>query len=257
MALHLKRSNPAWLRRPQMMRMAVTTHSLLRRMHQWKRFRPYNFFLVPMLAPCGYPADIDPKKFTLVTPLEKDQREWINAVCINIDDSKDKKRYRLTTRFESPRYGEHAVVDTFEGLLHSFLYHPESKSLAPSGEPCRLCTFGLLQRAHITAGKHRRIGKETDRRWEEGDDLDAARRRPIEYQPSSTRASEPTLRPGQHLSLLVRRIGIRKLMRHGCGRRILQKICRQQPLRVSTLQEYERAIEHYIFTTSRRKSAPF
>jgi hypothetical protein len=37
--------------------------------------------------------------------------------------------------------------------------------------------------------------------------------------------------------------GLRKLMRQGLGRRILQKIWRQEPVKVSTLREYERGDE--------------
>ena len=43
-------------------------------------------------------------------------------------------------------------------------------------------------------------------------------------------------------------------MRQGLGRRILQKIGRQEPVRVSTLREYERAIRQFTSTTRRRKS---
>jgi hypothetical protein len=253
--LRLRPGEPAWLRRPQMMRMVVTTNSLLRRMHRWKRFRPYNFFLVPILAHGGYPADIDPDKFTLVTPFEKDQRKWLDSVCINLEDSRGKKRYRLTTSFESDVYGERAVVATFEALLNDYLRHPESKSLAPNGEPCRRETVGLLQRAHIIGGKHRRIGKEVDRRWEEGDDLDAIRQRPIEYLAIRAKSGDATAIPGGALSRLVKKIGLRKLMRQGLGRRILQKIWRQEPVKISTLREYERAIRQFTSTTRRRKSA--
>ena len=47
---------------------------------------------------------------------------------------------------------------------------PETKSLAPDGTPCTGATCGLLQRARITAGKLVPVGKETDRRWEQGED---------------------------------------------------------------------------------------
>lgn len=99
------------------MRMAVTTHSLPKRLHGWERFRPYNFFFVPILANCGYPANIDPNHFTLIAPFEKDQSKWIDSVCINIDDLNDRKQYRLGTSFDSPKYGERAIVATFENLL--------------------------------------------------------------------------------------------------------------------------------------------
>jgi hypothetical protein len=156
--------------------------------------------VVPILAPCGYPVDVDPNKFTLVTPLEKDQRKWMDSVCINIDDSRGRTRYRFTTSFESAAYGERAVAATFGALLHDYLRHPESKSLAPNGESCRRETVGLLQRAHIIGGKHRRIGKEVDRRWEEGDELDAIRQRPIEYQALRSKTGDATAIPGGALS---------------------------------------------------------
>jgi hypothetical protein len=47
---------------------------------------------------------------------------------------------------------------------------PEVKSLAPDGTPCLGTTKGLLQRATISAGKIVPVGKETDRRWEQGED---------------------------------------------------------------------------------------
>jgi len=252
MALRLKRSDPPWLDRPQMMRMAVTTHNLLERLHAWERLRPYNSLLVPILANCGYPANIDPNHFTLVTPFEKDQSKWMESVCINIDDLNDTKQYRLARSFESPKYGERAIVATFESLLYRYLYHLESKSLAWNGKPCKMLTRGLLQRTHIIAGKHRRIGKEVDRRWEEGDDLESARQRPIEYEPKTAKGSrEVTSIPSESLSRLVKEIGIRKLMRFGFGRRILEKICRRQPAKSSTLLEYESRIRQYVFETSK------
>jgi hypothetical protein len=69
----------------------------------------------------------------------------MDLVCINIDDSGDKKQYRLTTAFESAGYGERAVVDTFKTLLYDYLHHPESKSLSLAGEPCNRTFFGVLQ----------------------------------------------------------------------------------------------------------------
>jgi hypothetical protein len=54
--------------------------------------------------------------------------------------------------------------------LRKYLGKPEVKSLAPDGTPCTGATRGLLQRARITAGKLVPVGKETDRRWEQGED---------------------------------------------------------------------------------------
>jgi hypothetical protein len=49
-ALKLDGKAPAWRGRPQMMRMTVTTFNVLKSLHEWKGFRPYNFFLLPVLA---------------------------------------------------------------------------------------------------------------------------------------------------------------------------------------------------------------
>lgn len=245
-SLGLKRTDPSWLKRPQMMRMAVTTQNVLERLHGWDGFRPYNFFLLPILANCGQPADADPDHFTLVAPFESDQSKWIDSVCINIADSNDNKEYRLTTDFNSPGYGKRAVVDTFENLLYRYLQHPEAKSLAPDGGPCRADTRGLLQRAHIIAGKHCRIGKESDRRWEEGDDFESLQRRPIEYEPKATRATPGTQStPSEALIRQIRNIGIRELIRFGCARRTLDKIRARELVDDSALHEYERMVRDY------------
>jgi hypothetical protein len=44
------------------------------------------------------------------------------------------------------------------------------KSLAPDGTPCTGATQGLLLRSKIVAGRLIPVGKETDRRWEQGED---------------------------------------------------------------------------------------
>jgi hypothetical protein len=56
-------------------------------------------------------------------------------------------------------------------LLNHYQGHPEAKSLSPDGESYRPETKGLLKRAHVIAGEIRYVGKETDRKWEEGDEI--------------------------------------------------------------------------------------
>jgi hypothetical protein len=244
---------PSWFKRPQMMRMAVTTNSLLKRMHRLKRFRPFDLFFVPVLANCGQPANVDPKRYMIVTRFEPDQSKWMNAVCFNIEDPNDARQYRLGTTFDSPHFGERPIVETFEELLHRYFFHPESKSLGPDGEPCQPKTRGRLLRPHVIGGKRHRIGKEVDRRWEEGDDLDAMHQSPIEYTRRATRAREPLIQPSLSLSQSVRKIGIRKLIRQGFGRRIIEKISRRELVKASTYREYERRIDEYARKRKRPK----
>src|SRR5258706_8088676 len=192
------------------------------------------------------------ERLLIVTRFEPDHSKWMDAVCFNIDDPNDAREYRLGTSFDSPHFGERPIVETFEELLHRYFYHPETKSLGPDGESCQPKTRGRLLRPHVIGGKRHRIGKEVDRRWEEGDDLEAMHQTPIEYTPRASRAREPLMQPSLSLSRLVRKIGIRKLTRQGFGRRIIEKISRREPVKASTYRDYEQRIEEY----ARRRQRP-
>jgi hypothetical protein len=246
-ALEVARNDPGWIKRPQMMRMAVTTFSVLKRLHTWEAFRPYNFFLLPILAMGGCPAGVDPKHFTLVAPFESDQKKWLGLACINIAGPNDRAVYKLSTSFTSPEYGKRAVLEVFEDLLYRYPQHPEAKSLGSDGRPCDSATRGLLRRAHIIAGRHRRIGKEHERRWEEGDDLESLLFMPVEYEEPGERQERAHLaRASERLIRKIKKMGIRELVRFGCRRRILERICRREPVPVFRLNEYERRVREYL-----------
>jgi hypothetical protein len=76
---------------------------------------------------------------------------------------------------------------------------------------------------------------------------------PIEYARRASRAREPLLQPSLSLSQLVKKIGIRKLIRQGFGRRIIDKISRRELVKASTYREYERRIEEYARKRQRAK----
>ncbi len=204
------------------------------------------------MANCGYPGSVsDPNKFSLVAPFESDQSKWPSSDCINIGDpfNPDPKRYTLITDFSSPLYGTRtvAIADTFRNLLHRYMRHPEAKSLGPDGRPCGRETRGLLQRMHVTAGKHRHIGKECDRRWEEGDDFESTMLyEPIEYTRNGEEAnSDGMKRASENLIRKIKKIGFPSLIQFGCTRHHLRTICRREPVRVSVLHEYERMVQEY------------
>jgi len=69
----------------------------------------------------------------------------------------------------------------FAHLVIQYQQHPEAKSLAPDGTACGAETNGLLQRAHVIAGEIRYIGKETDRKWEEEDEISVVEFAATEY----------------------------------------------------------------------------
>jgi hypothetical protein len=102
--------------------------------------------------------------------------------------------------------------------------------------------------------QHHRIGKEVDRRWEEGDDLDAMRQTPIEYTRKGSRAPrEPLIQPSLSLGRTIRKLGIRRVIRQGFGRRIIEKISRRELVRASTYRDYERRIEEHAQKRKRPK----
>jgi hypothetical protein len=52
---------------------------------------------------------------------------------------------------------------------------------------------------------------------------------------------------------MVKKIGIRKLIRQGFGRRIIEKISRREVVKASTYRDYERRIEEYARKRKRPK----
>src|SRR3984893_9799255 len=84
------------------------------------------------------------------------------------------------TKENNPPYNV-VFPSQFARLLIDYQAHPEAKSLAPDGGPCEPDTSGLLQRAHVITGEFRYVGKETDRKWEEGDDISVLEFAATEY----------------------------------------------------------------------------
>ena len=52
-----------------------------------------------------------------------------------------------------------------------YVKHPEYKSLAPDGTLCKAGTAGLLRRYPVRASGFHLIGKETERGWEQSEDV--------------------------------------------------------------------------------------
>ena len=179
--LRLERRAPTWLDLPQMMRFTITTYNVLDRLGDWEVARPYNFLLMPMVDPLfGYAFD-RPKnqKILLVTAFSSKQNRWFDQECVNIYGN---EKYRMvnSSKDKNPPYNV-VFPSQFGRLLIEYQEHPEAKSLAPDGTPCKSDTAGLLKRAHIVAGDLRYIGKETDHKWGEGDDVSVLEFKATEY----------------------------------------------------------------------------
>lgn len=249
-ALKLKRKAPPWLDIPQMMRLTITTYNVLEMLGEWKIARPYNFLLLPMVDPTfGYAfyrrAD---EKVLLVTPFSSKQDRWFDMKCTNIHSG---KKYRMVdcTKEKNPPYNV-VFPSQFARLLIEYQEHPESKSLAPDGAPCEARTRGLLRRAHITAGEFRYVGKETDRKWDEGDDVSVLEFKATEYGRAKKVVADPSIADE------IRAIGIRKTMSlTKMSQHTIEKLIRGEAVKRKTHEHMLKAIHAYKADPAREPPA--
>lgn len=119
----------------------------------------------------------------------------------------------------------------YGNILGGYREHPEAKFLGHDGNPCNSLTRGLLKRRHITAGRHRYIGKEASRRWEQGDDLTMVDFVCAEY-------SEGQAVANNELRKRIARYGLKRIAREtGIDRNTLRLIARGKPVKPKTLAQ--------------------
>ena len=111
--LGLERSKPAWFELPVMMKLTLSTpHHALKNLAKGLLTRPHNFMMIPQVSRFGYPTNVNPEKFTLITPFSSERDHWMNSKCTNIHD------------FESPVY---ELTEEYDG--HSQPVGPEHHHL--------------------------------------------------------------------------------------------------------------------------------
>jgi hypothetical protein len=232
--LGLRRTRPAWFDLPVMMKLTLSTpHHALKNLAKGPLTRPNNFMMLPQLCKFGVPENVDRNKFTLITPFSSDRDQWIGSKCINIHDP-NSPVYELADEYEPTK----ALPKTFFMLLDNYQSHPESKSLGPEGRTCDSKTRGLLQRAHATANwPPIYIGKESDRHWEEGDDLSLLDFSAVQYRRKGNAIANES-----QLSEIVK-IPKRELMRRGINQHTLEKIYAQAPVRMSNLAKCLKVVQ--------------
>jgi hypothetical protein len=225
------------------MRLTLSTpHHALSNLAKGPLTRPNNFMMLPQICRFGYPQNVDQNKFTLITAFSSKRDQWMKSECIDIHDHQSPV-YALTDDYD----GQKALVKNFFMLLDSYQNHPEAKSLGPDGKPCEFDTRGLLQRAHIVANwPPVYIGKESDRHWEEGEDLSLLEFNAIEYKRKGNAVADD----GQLARIAM--IPKREFMRRGINQRTLEKICNRKPVRAVKLAKCLKVLEEHEL--ERRKS---
>jgi len=151
----------------------------------------------------------------------------MKADCINIHD---KSRHSLAFK-QTPQFDK-VIPQTFGYILRLYTLHPESKSFAPDGSPCTADTRGVLQRMHVTATRARFIGKETDRKWEHGEDFSLLAFKPAEFDDLGK-----IVKADAELIQRIRVMPIKSLVcRANVDRNTIRKVLRGAPVRRFTIQ---------------------
>ncbi len=98
------------------------------------------------------------------------------------DGSLARRGQRLPSEAEPQTHGD---------VVSRYRWHPEAKSLALDGTACTSKTAGLLQRMPVTAlTPFHTIGRKTDRRRQQGEDISLLMPMLIEYQSDRSLASD-------------------------------------------------------------------
>jgi hypothetical protein len=239
-ALELKRKSPSWLNIPQMMRLTITTYNVLEMLGEWDIARPYNFLFLPMVDPTfGYAFDRRAdEKVLLVCPFSSHPERWFGLECVNVHDG---KKYRMVDYTKETEQSHNVVFPSqFARLLIQYQGHPEAKSQAPDGSPCQSDTKGLLRRVHVTAGELRYVGKETDRKWEEGDDISVLEFKASEY----GRATKVVA--SEEVKNEIKKIGIKRCAREsGFTRFFVRKLLRGGTVRRRSYDQFVHWLQAY------------
>jgi hypothetical protein len=135
-------------------------------------------------------------------PFSKHRSEWLRAKAT---DTHSGKRYSISL-LDPKGKTKKVEVKCYGNIFGAYREHPEAKFVGSDGEPCNKLTRGLLRRSHIVANRHRYIGKETSRRWEQGGDPSVGEFQCAEYGDGKT-AADPQLQKQ------IVEIGIRKIAR--------------------------------------------
>jgi hypothetical protein len=176
----------------------------------------------------------------LQTPLNPSS--WYEIPWVNIHDARWFYLAPLAEKqnFEASPYTIGDIVD----LYHT---HIESKSLAPDGTACSPQTAGLLKRTSIVVNGTEFIGKESDRKWEQEDDI------------SRLFPTLPVYRPEESAGLIGssltqdvnRSVSKRKLAKlTGLSTRTIRRARQGRRIRKATAHKIATALRNYRFDLS-------
>jgi hypothetical protein len=216
---------------PAVMRIRVTTPNVMKALRRRDpgAAKPYNFALSPILAEA-------PQDCALIAPFSKRPEEWSTRPYTEIHSGDQ-------VYFSQEYRGKKLLPQTLSGVLWRHYLHREDKSLSPDGERCGAYTSGLLLRRPIQAMlPFRFIGKEIERRAQEGEDIGViAGSGPLQYQDRQTpktRSADPGL------ILRAKRFSKQRLMRESAvSKHALKRLLRGGRVHPGTRARLSQAVE--------------
>lgn len=164
--LDVETAEPAWLDRPAISRLTVSSPELLRPFDQLNgslpysdQVKPFNFMIAAHVRRFGHPEGVDPERFHLVAPFELDPGKWETVRWI---DRYSGQPYQISAAIHLHR-PDVALVKTMRDVLAEFRTHPEAKSADRLGGRTGRQTIGLLQRRAVQETFISHVGKESNR----------------------------------------------------------------------------------------------
>ena len=123
-----------------------------------EQVKPFNFLISCHVKSFGHPLGVDPEHFHLISPYDKNPKNWLQKDWI---DEYTGKTYGIRTWGHSgDRYA--ARVKTYGEIIEEYEFHAESKCSDANGNTCDKQTVGLLQRRHVKIDQLKFIGKESN-----------------------------------------------------------------------------------------------
>ncbi len=140
-----------------------------------------------------------------------------------------------------------ALPQTFGSIFAHYVKHPEYKSLAPDGNPCKADSHGLLKRYPVTADEFHLIGKETEHGWEQAEDIST-------LLPSLVRYREKSTIPSTQVQQTLKQCSLGELQdKTGLSRHTILRARRGQKVRTKSLQVLKAAARTLLRNRSSRK----
>jgi hypothetical protein len=150
---------------PAVGRTTVTSPVLLKPfavMNRRKRYsetiKPFSFLVNCHIAPFGHPVGIDPRRFHLIAPYERDGTRWADLDWI---DQCSGRTYRIVT--DTSASGRQVVrVKTYGSVLAEYECHPEAKCADADGNASGRAYVGLHFPRAVSIDEITHIGKESN-----------------------------------------------------------------------------------------------